>query len=213
MAPYIARVLSHPRNWSIHTAALLFRSRLESSRTRTVERSTLQLQALIDQMPTSDSTLSERLQYFHSILLPNRWKLEKELALRFASLGVVKSALEIFQRLEMWEEVVNCWRSMGRPDQGIAIIRDLLEGRKAEADEVLSRGKTFQNSGDTFRTRLEKQSYGVFSVTLNQNKLNSIMSGRGRSQTSPLVVPCAHWADIILRGATMSKRSHARNKL
>ena len=141
MAPYITRVLSHPRNWSIHTAALLFRSRLESSRTRTVERSTLQLQALIDQMPTSDSTLSERLQYFHSIPLPNRWKLEKELALRFASLGVVKSALEIFQRLGMWEEVVNCWRSMGRPDQGIAIIRDLLEGRKAEADEVLSRGK------------------------------------------------------------------------
>jgi len=141
MAPYIARVLSHPRNWSIHTVALLLRSRLESSRTRTVERSTLQLQALIDQMPTSDSTLSERLQYFHSIPLPNRWKLEKELALRFANLGVVKSALEIFQRLEMWEEVVNCWRSMERPDQGIAIIRDLLEGHKTEADEVLSRGK------------------------------------------------------------------------
>lgn len=145
MSPYVARVISHPRNWSVHTMALLLRSRLESSRTRTVERSTLQLQALIDQMPTSDSTLSERLRYFHSIPLPSKWELEKELATRFMSLGVVKSALEIFERLEMWEEVVKCWGSMERPDKGIAIIRDLLEGRKSEADVVLSRGKaTFE---------------------------------------------------------------------
>ena len=156
MAPYVSRVLSHPRNWSVHTVALLLRSRLESSRTRTVERSTLQLQALIDQMPTSDSTLSERLQYFHSIPLPSKWELEKELALRFASLGVVKSALEIFERLEMWEEVVKCWRSMGRPDQGIVIIRDLLEGRKAEADEVLSRGKNISESRRRFQDTSRK---------------------------------------------------------
>ena len=142
MSPYVARVISHPRNWSSHTMALLLRSRLESSRTRTVERSTFQLQALIDQMPTTDSTLSERLRYFHSIPLPSKWEMEKELALRFLSLGVVKSALEIFERLEMWEEVVKCWGALERPEKGIAILRDLLEGRKEEAEVVLARGKS-----------------------------------------------------------------------
>lgn len=141
MSPYIARVISHPRNWSIHTMALLLRSRLESSRTRTVERSTLQLQALVDQMPTADSTTSERLLYFHSIPLPSKWEMERELALRFMSLGVVKSALEIFERLEMWEEVVKCWQSMERRDKAIVIVQDLLEGRKSEAEVVISRGK------------------------------------------------------------------------
>ncbi|KAG6902204.1 hypothetical protein C0995_003036 [Termitomyces sp. Mi166 len=141
MAPYISRVISHPRNWSVHTMALLLRSRLESSRTRTVERSTLQLQALIDQMPTADSTLQERLLFFYSILLPSKWELERELALRFLSLGVVRSALEIFERLEMWEEVVKCWVTLERPEKGITIVRDLLEGRKAEAEEIVSRGK------------------------------------------------------------------------
>ncbi|KAF9004309.1 tetratricopeptide repeat domain 27 [Cyathus striatus] len=141
MSPYVSRVVSHPRNWSIHTMALLLRSRLESTRTRTVERSTLQLQALIDQMPTSDSTLPERLLYFHSIPLPSKWELEKELALRFMSLGVVKSALEIFERLEMWEEVVKCYGSLERPEKGIAIVHDLLEGKKAEAEAVMARGK------------------------------------------------------------------------
>ncbi|TFK43990.1 tetratricopeptide repeat domain 27 [Crucibulum laeve] len=141
MAPYVSRVILYPRNWTVHTMALLLRSRLESSRTRTVERSTLQLQALIDQMPTADSTLSDRLLYFHSIPLPSKWEMEKELAIRFLSLGVVKSALEIFETLEMWEEVVKCYGALERPEKGIAIVRDLLEGRKAEAEAVLSRGK------------------------------------------------------------------------
>jgi tetratricopeptide (TPR) repeat protein len=142
MTPYVSRVISHARNWSVHTMALLLRSRLESSRTRTVERSTFQLQALIDQMPTSDSTTSERLFYFHSIPMPTRWEMEKELAQRFLSLGVVKSALEIFERLEMWEDVVKCYGALEKPEKGIIIVRDLLEGRKAEAEAVISRGKS-----------------------------------------------------------------------
>jgi tetratricopeptide (TPR) repeat protein len=141
MAPYVARVISHPRNWSVHTMALLLRSRLESSRTRTIERSTLQLQALVDQMPTADSSLSERLLYIYSIPLPSKWEMERELAMRFLSLGVVKSALEIFERLEMWEEAVKCWQAMEREDKAVAIVRDLLEGRKEESDVIQSRGK------------------------------------------------------------------------
>ncbi|PCH40746.1 TPR-like protein [Wolfiporia cocos MD-104 SS10] len=141
MSPYVARVIAHPRNWSVHTMALLLRARLEANRTRTVERSTLQLQALVDQMPTADSAVTERLRYFYSIPLPSKWEMERELARRFLSIGVVKSAMEIFERLEMWEEVVHCWQSMERRDKGIAIVRDLLEGRKAEAETVISREK------------------------------------------------------------------------
>ncbi|RPD67461.1 TPR-like protein [Lentinus tigrinus ALCF2SS1-7] len=145
MAPYVARVIEHPRNWSVHTMALLLRSRLESSRTRTVERSVLQLQALVDQMPTADSAVAERLLYIHEILLPSKWEMERELALRYLTLGVVKSALEIFERLEMWEEAVKCWASMERADKGRALVRDLLEGRKAEADAVILQGKAISD--------------------------------------------------------------------
>ncbi|KAF8650941.1 hypothetical protein AX16_005008 [Volvariella volvacea WC 439] len=155
MSPYVARVISHPRNWTVHTMALLLRSRLESNRTRTVERSTLQLQALIDQMPTSDSTFSERLVYFYSIPLPSKWELERELAKRYTSLGVTKSALEIFERLEMWEDVVKCWGSLERPDKGIAIVKDLLEGRKHEADDVLVMGKKTVEENEKKRQYLD----------------------------------------------------------
>ncbi|KAF7315212.1 hypothetical protein MIND_00035600 [Mycena indigotica] len=156
MSPYVARVISHPLNWSVHTMALLLRARLEANRTRTVERATLQLQALVEQMPTTDSTVAPaavRLKFVHALPLPSKWEMEKELASRFLSLGVVRSALEIFERLEMWEEVVKCWQALDRRDQGERIVRDLLEGRKAEADVVLARGK--QATTNAHRLRMD----------------------------------------------------------
>ena len=144
MSPFLARVISHPRNWSIHTTALLLRSRLEAGRSRTIERSTLQLAALIDQMPTSDSTSVERLLWFHQIPLPSKWEMERELAKRYLTLGIVRSALEIFTRLEMWEDVVACFQRLEHEAEAEKVVQDLLEGRKVESDllPVLTRATT-----------------------------------------------------------------------
>ncbi|KIR81415.1 TPR repeat-containing protein [Cryptococcus gattii E566] len=141
MMPFLTRVISHPRNWSVHTTALLLRSRLEATRSRTVERSTLQLQALIEQMPTSDSEPKERLRYFHQLPLPSKWEMERELAKRFMSVGVIRSALEIFTRLEMWEDAIMCMQKMDKEEKAIGIVRDLLEGKKVESDLVSTLGR------------------------------------------------------------------------
>ncbi|PWN51866.1 TPR-like protein [Violaceomyces palustris] len=139
MSVFVSRVISHPLNWMVHTMSLLLRSRLESQRTRTVERSVLQLQALIDQMPTSDSTVEERLRYIHSLDVPPKWEMKAELAKRYASLGVIRSALEIFERIQLWEEVVQCLGALGRQEEGVEVIRDLLQGSKVEADVDVER--------------------------------------------------------------------------
>ncbi|KZT37536.1 hypothetical protein SISSUDRAFT_1034074 [Sistotremastrum suecicum HHB10207 ss-3] len=144
MSPYISRILSHPQNWSIHTTALLLRSRLESTRTRTVERSTLQLQALVEQIPADDASVAdagERLRWFWGVEMPSKWALEKELAERYMSLGVVKSALEIYEKLEMWESVVGCWQSLERPQKAIQIVRSLLDGSLESAEQIQASGK------------------------------------------------------------------------
>ncbi|KAG1248897.1 hypothetical protein G6F68_013607 [Rhizopus microsporus] len=110
MVPYVTRVLENANNWMVHTMGLLLRSRLESNKGRTVERSALQLQALVDQIKVEDSTVQERLAYFYDLLLPSKWEMERELARRFVSLGVLRSAADIFERLEMWEDVIS-WES------------------------------------------------------------------------------------------------------
>ncbi|GAA5820437.1 hypothetical protein JCM11251_005628 [Rhodosporidiobolus azoricus] len=157
ISAFVARVLSDPQNWSVHSMALLLRCRAEAGRSRTVERGVLQMQALVDQLkdgsPTEISAISsavkpedvasarDRLEQFHALALPPAWEMERELAVRYMSLGIVKSALEIFTRLELWEEVARCWMSLERPDRGVEIIRELLTGEKAESDVIMNARK------------------------------------------------------------------------
>ncbi|WWD01136.1 hypothetical protein V866_008075 [Kwoniella sp. B9012] len=155
MMPFLARVISHPRNWSIHTTGLLLRSRLEASRSRTVERSTLQLLALIEQMPTSDSSTKERLRYFHQLPLPSKWEMERELAKRYLSIGVVRSALEIFDRLEMFEDSVSCLQRLDKEEEAIKLVEDLLRGTKVESDVVTSLKK--ENLSEKRKNSLTKE--------------------------------------------------------
>jgi len=180
--------------------ALLLRSRLEAHRTCTVERSTLQFQALIDQMPTAESTIAERSRLLHALPLPSKWELERELAPRFLSLGPVKSALEIFERLEVWEEVVKCWQATEQRDRALAVVRELLAGRKAEAEIVLARGKA--NATGPCRAMLDaarEPSYCVCSESSSQSGCASISNVLGRcwgrrpeGRCAPLVVTSLH---------------------
>ncbi|CAO1625006.1 unnamed protein product [Parajaminaea phylloscopi] len=149
ISAFVSRVAMHPRNWSVYTMALLLRSRLEATRTRTAERAVLQLQALLDQMPTADSSTSERLAYFFQLDLPAKWELQAQLAKLYATLGVLRSALEIYERIELWEEVVQCLGALGRQEEGIDIVKDLLEGKKTEAGQVLAHKKTQAQSSSS----------------------------------------------------------------
>lgn len=159
ISAFVARVALHPRNWSVYTMALLLRSRLEATRTRTAERAVLQLQALLDQMPTTDSTVEERLRYFNQLDLPPRWEMQAELAKRYATLGVLRSALEIFERIELWEEVVQCLGALGRQEEGIEVLQDLLAGKKTEAPQELATRKAAVTSAPS-STRLNAARQG-----------------------------------------------------
>ncbi|KAI9346687.1 hypothetical protein BD770DRAFT_436967 [Pilaira anomala] len=127
MVPYVTRVLENANNWMVHTMALLLRSRLESNKSRTVERSALQLQALVDQVKVEDSGVEERLAYFYELLIPSKWEMERELGRRFVSLGVFRSAAEIFERLEMWEDVISCYQMLEQPQKAKDILKKIME--------------------------------------------------------------------------------------
>ncbi|ORX47455.1 TPR-like protein [Hesseltinella vesiculosa] len=132
MVPYVTRVLENANNWMVHTMGLLLRSRLEAHKSRTVERSALQLQALVDQIKLDEhkedgvAGASDRLSHFYDLLLPSKWEMERELARRFVSLGVLRSALEIFERLEMWEDVVSCYQLLEQAAKAKQVVQNLL---------------------------------------------------------------------------------------
>ena len=76
--------------------------------------------------PSESAPVTERLRYIHLLASPTRWKLESELADRWVSLGGLRTALEIYERLEMWAEVALCWAAQDREDKARNIIRRQL---------------------------------------------------------------------------------------
>ncbi len=175
--PYAERVISGgSSNWQIYTQALLLRSRIEGYRSRTVERGVLQLQAVVDQViaettstesiqgdsnadgitsflpqpkRSESAPVSERLKYIHQLASPPRWKLESELADRWISLGALRTALEIYERLQMWAEVALCWAANDQEANAKTIIRRQLYNPKdlKSIEEPLEDDQD-QDSGD-----------------------------------------------------------------
>lgn len=154
--PYATRVLDGgSSNWQVYTQALLVRSRIEGYRSRTIERGLLQLQALVDQViadttgegssgkenaesaaPAStflpkakgseSAPVSERIRYIFQVATPTRWELESELANRWVQVGGLRSALEIYERLELWAEAALCWAATEREDKAKRMVRRQL---------------------------------------------------------------------------------------
>jgi len=75
---------------------------------------------------SESAPVSERLQYIHQLSSPTRWELEAELAARWVSLGGLRTALEIYERLQMWAEAALCWAATDREDKARRIVRRQL---------------------------------------------------------------------------------------
>jgi Tetratricopeptide repeat len=139
MGAYLARVLDHHDDWMLYSTALLERAWLEFERTHGRERAILQLQALADQhtnrLSLTQSTkksidesapAQDRLRNLHSIVYPPRWGMLKDLADRYAKLGIFMSAAELYTQIELWDEVVECYRQSGRESKAEEIVRERL---------------------------------------------------------------------------------------
>ncbi|KAI8941738.1 hypothetical protein NX059_002943 [Plenodomus lindquistii] len=160
--PYATRVLEGgSSNWQVYTQALLVRSRIEGYRSRTMERGLLQLQALVDQViaetsgdATTDAetgekvtsflpqakegeaaSVQERLRYIFPLCSPSRWELEAELAARWVHVGGLRSALDIYERLEMWAEAALCYAATEKEDRARKMIRRQLFHATSGDDE------------------------------------------------------------------------------
>lgn len=139
MGAYLARVLHHHDDWIIYSTALLERSWLEFVGNHTKERAILQMQALADQHTNrltitqstrksveESSPVQDRLRNIHTIVYPPRWQMLADIAERYASLGIVTTAAEIYTEIEYWDEVVDCYRRAGKDSLAVEIVKDRL---------------------------------------------------------------------------------------
>ena len=139
MQPYVARVLLHHQDWTIYSTALLQRAWLDFESQYAKDRATMQIQALVDQHGTAltftqlsydaianSAPAEERIRALHSVVYPPCWELKKDLAQRYAALGILVSAAQLFEELELWDDVVDCNSRMGRKAQALELVRARL---------------------------------------------------------------------------------------
>ncbi len=149
MFPYVERVLRLAKNWMIHSTGLLQRSWLEFEKRRTMDRAMLQIQALLDQHTTKltltqstyrcieeSAPAQDRLAYLHCIVYPAQYELKRDLAFRYLKCSVYASALNMFQELELWDEVVSCYQLLQKPHRAEMVVREQL--KKGETPYMLT---------------------------------------------------------------------------
>ncbi|KAJ2952850.1 hypothetical protein O0L34_g7215 [Tuta absoluta] len=126
LQPYIEAILTQKKGpWSTRVAALLIRCKLEANHKRTVERAMLQCETIVNDKtgvaPTS------RLSYVWASGLQPSWTWRQQLADLYLSLGLVKAALEHYEALQLWEDVIVCYTCLQLRHKAAEIIQQQID--------------------------------------------------------------------------------------
>ncbi|KAK9330956.1 hypothetical protein V1520DRAFT_339302 [Lipomyces starkeyi] len=137
-------------NWTIFSRALWERSILESNSAKTVERGTLQLASLVDELGVASGStamvhtdavvtpVEERLKYIHVLPLLPRWRMDLALASQYLALGMLRSAQEIYERLNLPIENALCTAAAGNPKEAIEILETYLQAPHVDTPRAWS---------------------------------------------------------------------------
>lgn len=145
-----SRVIYQPSkavNWAIFGRALWERSLLETSKARTVERGILQMTSLVEEIglkiktrllpqetdTNNSSPAASRLRFIHQLPLMPQWTMDVKLAEKYMSLGVLKSALEIYERLHLECEVALCHAAVDNETEAENVLLRRLEQHPNDA--------------------------------------------------------------------------------
>jgi lipopolysaccharide biosynthesis regulator YciM len=208
------RIISSPNssvNWSLYSRALWVRSLLEADSAKTVQRGTLQMQSLVEDLGFSNITTylpkadvtegtdgKARLEYIHQLLPLPKWSMDSALAERLMALGALKSALEVYERLEMWGEVALCHAAVGKSDEAVKIMEDHLKKHPKDArgwsilGDITLNPEYWEKSWEIGKYAASKRALGRYyysppkSAGIERNLETAIKHLNGSLQINPL---------------------------
>lgn len=83
--------------------------KLESNHKRTVDRSLKQCEYVMQMIEGKDVPIKQRFSHMFATGMNPKWIVEARLGDLMLSLGMVKTSLDLYLRLQLWEEVIVCY--------------------------------------------------------------------------------------------------------
>ena len=128
LMPYLNTVLTNLNtNWCLKSIALLERTKLEKNDKRSIERSLMQIQTLVDTFYFQPKREGHtRMEMVYATQPPPFWVLETELVNILVSVGSIKTALDIALKLKLWEEVIMCYHLLELRHKAVEVIKEQM---------------------------------------------------------------------------------------
>ncbi|OWF36544.1 tetratricopeptide repeat protein 27-like [Mizuhopecten yessoensis] len=123
---YTSCVLAQVKCWSTSVHCLVLRSTLQKGSCRRVERSMMQVEEIVNQINRPEPPAQHRLHLFYCHRVQSSWMIKMDLADLLLSIGAVGSALDAYEQLQMWEQVIACYKRLGKMEKAEDVIREQL---------------------------------------------------------------------------------------
>lgn len=140
-------LLLKSHNWLSYSQGLLMRSINEFPSYKRRERSLVQMGVLIDQFNDNKPDLHERMRFFWELNYPFYRDLQKRSAELYMQNGSVLTSCEIFKKVDMLEECVECLAVSGLVKEAKELALELLNQPGRKTPKLLSiLGELFQDT-------------------------------------------------------------------
>lgn len=108
----------------VRISSLLVNCKVEASHRRTVERSWKQCEEVYKLIYSNNKyNVQERFSYAFSAFIKPYWQIQWQLCEHLESLGMIKSALDIYLKLQAWEKVIRCYSILDLRQKATEIIQ------------------------------------------------------------------------------------------
>ncbi|CAL5348892.1 unnamed protein product [Camellia sinensis] len=124
MAPYIEAVDSQLSSYFIIRCFCdILRIRWESTRSRTKERALLMMDKLVQGVYESSPGVAQRIYYCFGAYIPTIPALRKEYGELLVGCGLIGEAVKVFEDLELWDNLIYCYRLLEKKAAGADLIK------------------------------------------------------------------------------------------
>ncbi|XP_055822601.1 uncharacterized protein LOC129891315 [Solanum dulcamara] len=133
MAPYIEAIDSQQSSpFTLQHLCDILRIRWESTRGRTKQRALLMMDKLVQGIYDPSPGATQRMHCCFGVSIPTIPALRKEYGDLLVSCGLIGEAVKVYEDLELWDNLIYCYRLMEKKAAAVELIKARLSERPCD---------------------------------------------------------------------------------